>query len=223
MEQLELQAAPRAVTGKKVKQLRNEGLIPGVLYGHGVDSISLKFDAREIEQLAAQAGSSSLIKVNVEGSKQPYTTIIRDVQRDSIKRNVTHIDLQALSMKEKVRLNISLTLIGASPAVESLGGVLIQQMTEVEAECLPTDLVPTIEVDINGLTEIGSSLFVEDLNVPQGLEILTDPKEMIVQVTEIAEEAAVEAVEEALLEAPAEAGEVEVITKSKSEEEEAEN
>lgn len=220
MEQIELQASPRAVTGKQVKQLRAEGIVPGILYGHGIDPIALKFNERDIEQLVTTASSSSLVSVNVEGHNDPYTAIIRDLQRDVIKRNVTHIDLQALSMKEKVRLPISINLVGTAPAVEELGGILLQQLTEVEVECLPTALVSSIDVDITGMTEIGTSLTVEDLVIPEGIEILTDTKEMVVQITAMAEE--IEEEEELEAAPELEVTEVEVITKGKEEEEEGE-
>ncbi|MDY0018511.1 MAG: 50S ribosomal protein L25 [Anaerolineae bacterium] len=217
MGQLELQAAPRAITGKHVKQLRAEGLTPGVIYGHGIEPIALQFDARQLEHMANRASSSSLIKVNVEGTKQPYTTIIRDLQRDVIKQTVIHIDLQALSMKEKVRLDIPLALIGESPAVKTMGGILFQQLAEIAVEGLPMDLVPVIEVDISILDELGQGITVGDLAVPHGLEIMTDTKELIVQVTApgVAEVEAGAAAEEETDK------EVEVITKAKVETEEA--
>lgn len=194
MDSLELQAAPRTIVGKQVKQLRREGLTPGVLYGTGVGSLALKFDARELERLVARAGSSTLISVFVAGTKAPYNAIIRDVQRDLLKQYVTHVDLQALSMTETVRVPISLVLTSVSPAVQEQGGVLLQIVSVVEAECLPAALVPSIEIDISALVEIGQSLSVRDIVIPEGIELLTDPDEIIVQVTAVEEEKAVEGV-----------------------------
>ncbi|MGC9357310.1 MAG: 50S ribosomal protein L25, partial [Anaerolineae bacterium] len=168
MEELILQAKPRTVVGKKVKRLRSEGWVPGILYGSGVGSTPLQFDALEAERVVAQAGSSSLVKVDVEGEQTPYNAIVRDVQRHIIKRHVTHIDFQALSMTETVRLPIPVVLAGAAPAAEELGGVLIQQVNELDVECLPSALVPSIEVDISGLVEIGDAISVSDLDIPEG-------------------------------------------------------
>jgi len=207
MEQLKLQATPRTVIGKQVKQLRRAGLLPGIIYGSSIEPLAVQFDAREARSIANQAGSSSLINVYVAGIPTPYSVIIRDVQWDYLKRVLIHLDLQALSMTEKVRIQISINLMGAAAAVEELGGVLLHLVNEVEVECLPSALVPAIDVDISELTQIGDSISVKDIVVPEGIEILTDAEETVVQISAVVEE--VEEEEELAVEA--EAGEVEVI------------
>jgi large subunit ribosomal protein L25 len=153
-----------------------------------------------------------LVQVHVEGTPTSYTTIIRDLQRDPIKRNLRHLDLQVLNLAEKIRLPIQIILNGESPAVKNFGGLLLHLLDEVEVECLPTALVPAIEVNISGLKELGQAIFVRDLVLPPGLTVLTDADEMVAQVT------AAEA-EEVLAEATTEAAaEVEVIRKKKEEE-----
>ena len=207
MEQLKLQATPRTVIGKQVKQLRREGLLPGIIYGRSIEPLAVQFDAHEARSIANQAGSSSLINVYVAGTPTPYSVIIRDVQWDYLKRVLIHLDLQALSMTEKVRVQISINLVGAAAAVEELGGVLLHLVNEVDAECLPSALVPAIDVDISELTQIGDSISVKDVVVPEGIEILTDAEETVVQISAVIEE--VEEVEEVVVEL--EAGEVEVV------------
>ncbi len=212
MKQLELNATPRTVIGKQVNALKREGLIPGILYGYGVNPIPVQFEAREAERVAHQAGSSTLVQVHVEGTPVPYTTIIRDLQRDPIKRNLRHLDLQVLNLAEKIRLPIQIILVGESPAVKNFGGLLLHLLDEVEVECLPTALVPAIEVNISGLKELGQAIFVRDLVLPPGLTVLTDADEMVAQVTAAeAEEVIAEVTTEA-------AAEVEVIRKKKEEE-----
>ena len=218
MEQLKLQATPRTVIGKQVKQLRREGLLPGVIYGHSIEPLAVQFDAHEARSIAGQAGSSSLISVYVAGTPTPYSVIIRDVQWDYLKRVLTHLDLQALSMTEKVRIPISINLVGTAAAVEELGGVLLHLVNEVDAECLPSALVPAIDVDISDLTQIGDSISVKDVVVPEGIEILTDAEETVVQISAVVEEV----IEEEELAVEAEAGEVEVIGEEEEEEAEAE-
>ncbi len=207
MEQLKLQATPRTVIGKQVKQLRREGLLPGIIYGRSIEPLAVQFDAREARSIAGQAGSSSLISVYVAGTPIPYSVIIRDVQWNYLKRVLIHLDLQALSMTEKVRIRISINLVGAAAAVEELGGVLLHLVNEIDVECLPSALVPAIDVDISELTQIGDSISVKDIVVPEGIEILTDAEETVVQISAVIEE--VEEVEELAVEL--EAGEVEVI------------
>ena len=188
MKQLELQASLRELTGKKVKRLRKAGMTPGILYGSDIDPKTLKFDTREVEDIVLRAGSSSLIQVQIEGSEQPHVAIVRDVQRDIIKRSVNHVDLQALNMQEPVTLPISILLVGNAPGVETMGGVLLQQIYEVEVECLPADLIPAIEVDITGLVEIGDAIAIGDLDIPESIHVFAEPDDIVVQITFVAEE-----------------------------------
>jgi len=212
MEALELNATLRTVVGKKVSGLRRESIIPGVIYGHNTDPVAVQFNDRELEKSITKAGTSTTLQVFVEGTKEPYFAIFRDVQYHPIKRNVVHVDLQALNIKETVRLPITLSFIGEAPAIE-LGGLLLPHMNEVEVEALPLALVPEIPVDVSVLVEIGQSILVKDLVVPEGITILSEPEDVVVQVTWIAEEE-----EEELEGAPEDAGEVEVITERSEEE-----
>ncbi len=211
MEQLVINAEPRTVIGKQVKRLRRQGLVPGILYGYGIEPMPLQFAAKEIERVVRQAGSSTLVQVIVEGT--PYTAVVRDLQRDAIKRTLMHVDFQALSMTEKVRLPISLTLVGEAPA-EAMGATILQQLNEIEVECLPSALVHTIEVDISVLEEPGQSITAKELKVPEGIELLVDPDEVIVIAA--AESEAEEEIEE---EGEVVAAEPEVITEKQEESE----
>ena len=212
MEVLELRATLRSVTGKKVKMLRHQNIVPGIIYGHKIEPTAVQFGDRELEKSISAAGTSTTLQVFVEGTQEPYFTIFRDVQYDPIKRNVIHVDLQALDITETVRLPITLTFVGLAPAIE-LGGLLLPHMNEIEVEALPLALVPEIQVDVSGIVEIGQSILVKDLIVPEGITLLHDPNDIVVQVTWIAEE------EEEELEAePEEEGEVEVITEQPEEE-----
>lgn len=211
MERIQLSASPRTVIGKQVKQLRREALTPGVIYGHGFEPLAVQFASRELEAALMRAGTSTLLYVDVAGVAQPYTVIVRDLQRHPLKRYVTHVDMQALNMSETVRVPVSLVLVGESPAVRDLHGMLLHIITEVEVECLPSALIPAIEVDVSGMKELGAVLTVGDLAVPEGVEILTPADEIVVQVSEPEAEDL-----EAQTVAPA--AEVEVVRKRKAEE-----
>ena len=215
MEALELRATPRTVVGKKVKALRHKDIVPGVIYGHGVGSLPVQFDSRELQKAINQAGTSSTIQVYVEGRNDPYLAIFRAVQIHPIKRNVIHLDLQALDVTETVRVPVSVVLVGEAPAVE-LGGVLLQILNELEIEALPTALVPHIEVEISGLTEIGQSIAVGDITPPEGVTILNTPSDSVVQITWVAEE---EEEEEEAFEFEPDAEDVEIVGRRVAEEE----
>ncbi len=214
MAALELRATPREIIGgTQVKALRREDIVPGVIYGHGIDPIAVQFNSREVEKAISQAGTSSTVQVYVEGVHDPYLAIFRDVQYHVTKRNVIHLDLQALNLKETVRVPVSVVLTGESPAVKDFGGILLQVLNELEIEALPTALVPSIEVDISVLAEIGQSITVGDIVPPPGVKILNAPHEFVAQI--------IYAEEEKEEEAPvAEQAEVEVIRRRPEAEEE---
>ncbi len=189
METLELRATPREIIGgTQVKALRREDIVPGIIYGHGIDPIAVQFDSREIEKAINEAGTSLTVQVYVEGTRDPYLAIFRDVQYHTLKRNVIHLDLQALDLKETVRVPVSVVLTGESAAVEDFGGVLLHILNELEIAALPTALVPSIEVDISVLTEIGQSITVGDIVPPPGVTILNAPHEFVAQVIYAEEE-----------------------------------
>lgn len=210
METLQLQATPRMVVGKQVKGLRRQGITPGVIYGHGIEPIAIQFNSHDLERSISKTGTSTTVQVHVEGITEPYLAIFRDVQYHSTKRNVVHIDLQALNIRETVRVPVSVVLVGEAPVIE-LDGMVLQVMTELEIEALPMDLVPSIEIDISVLTEIGASVQVRDIIPPKGVTILNSPSDTLVQMARMEAEEEEEVVE--IVEEPD--AEVEVITTRK--------
>ncbi len=210
--QVELAAERRTIQGKQVKQLRNQGQVPGVIYGHDFESVALQFDARNLRDILSQVGGSQLISIKIKGENQPEMALVREVQRDPIRRTLLHVDFYRVQMTERLTAEIPLEIIGQSPIIEAREGILLQGLSTIEVECLPGDLVDAIEVDLSDLTEVDQGVYVRDLAIPAGIDLLTDPDEMIVRVVPLEEEEIIEEVieEEAMI--MAEAGEVEVIT-----------
>jgi large subunit ribosomal protein L25 len=211
-KQVELSAEKRTMLGKQVKQLRRQGWTPGVMYGHGYESVPLKFEMRELQRLLSETGGSQLVGIKIKGQSQPETALVRDVQRDPIRQTILHVDFYRVQMTERLTTEIPLELIGESPVAGRNEGILLQGISSIEVECLPGDLVDAIEVDLSDLVELDQALYVHDLAIPSGIDVLTDADEMIVRVTPLAEE---EVFEEELeeIEMP-EAVEVEVITEA---------
>jgi large subunit ribosomal protein L25 len=211
-KQVELSAEKRTVLGKQVKQVRRQGWTPGVMYGHGYESVPLKFEMRELQRLLSETGGSQLVGIKIKGQSQPEMALVRDVQRDPIRQTILHVDFYRVQMTERLTTEIPLELIGESPVAERNEGILLQGISSIEVECLPGDLVDAIEVDLSDLVELDQALYVHDLAIPSGIDVLTDADEMIVRVTPLAEE---ETFEEELeeIEMP-EAVEVEVITEA---------
>jgi large subunit ribosomal protein L25 len=214
MEKIVIQATRRTVTGKKVGALRRAGKLPGVLYGHQTESTPILMELRDASRVLAHASSSQLITVNLDGKE--FATLVREKQRDFIKGTLLHVDFQVVSLTEKIRTTVGIELSGTSPAVKDYNGVVVQELDEVEVEALPQDLPEKIVVDISGLTKIGDSVFVRDLNIPSGIEILNEPDEVVVIVTGAAPEISEEEMAE-------EIAEPEVIERGKKEEEEIED
>ena len=213
-QKIELTAEKRTVTGKQVNQLRRQGWVPGVIYGHGYDSVALQFEAHSLTRLLSRVGSSQLIGISVKGTKEPETALVRDVQRDPIRGDLLHVDLYRVQMTERLRAEIPLVMEGASPVVAQNEGMLLQGLTAVEVECLPADLVDAIAVDLTDLVQLDQAIHMRDLAIPAGIEVLTDPDELVVRVTALpAEEEIIEEV------APEVVEEVEVITAAEEEEE----
>ena len=188
MKAIELRAEPRTLIGKKVKLLRQQEIVPGVVYGRHIDPVAVQFSSKELMSALNRAGTSALVQLEVEGSKEPYLTIFRDVQHHPIRRDVSHVDLQALSLDETVRVPVNVVVVGTAPATVEGEGVLMQLLTELEIEALPTALIAAIEIDVSGLDEVGDTITVADIPVPEGVTILNPPSETIVQITWMVEE-----------------------------------
>jgi large subunit ribosomal protein L25 len=203
------------VIGKQVKALRRAGLVPANLYGRSVEPQALQVEARTLGRVLARAGQSRLIKLNVEGKAEPYMALARDIQRESIKGSLYHVDFFAVSMTERIKLDVQIVVTGDSPAVQRGEGVLVQALNNIQIECLPGDLIDAIRVDVSKLDKINMQITVKDLGVSERIKILADPDEMVARVTPVKEEKA----EEAVVPTGEAAAEVEVIEKGKKEEE----
>jgi large subunit ribosomal protein L25 len=199
MERVELPANSRDVLGKKVKQLRAQGLIPAVLYGPDLPPRPIQAEERPFVAVIREAGSTSLIDLTVDGEAEAYVVLARQVQINPITGRLLHADFYQVRLTEKVKISPRLEFVGESPAVKAGSAVLITSMMEVEVECLPTDLIDSIEVNLTGLEELGDSIQVRELQVPTGVSILADEGQTVVSL--VAPRAALaEAMEEELAE-----------------------
>jgi len=204
LEREELKTSRREVTGKKVRFLRREGLIPANLYARGADSIPLQAETVELKRLLSKVGRNALISLHIDGDRKRRMVMLRDIQRDPLSGSLLHIDLFQVEMTHKVRADVPLLFVGEAPAARSSRAMLIESLTELHVEALPADLPPHIEVDLSVLEEIEQAIHVRDVAAGDGVEVLTDPDQVIARVMESKVEAAAEVVEE---EAEAEEGE----------------
>jgi len=194
VEKIILKSEKRTVLGKKVKSLRNDGLIPVVLYGKDFKTQSLSVKKTELEKVLSKAGTSTIVDLEIEGGDN-HKILLHEPQRDAVYSKILHVDFYKVNMKVKIHTEIPLEFVGVSTAVEDLEGNLIINKDALEVECLPDDLVNHIEVDISVLKTFEDIIKVEDLKIPAGIEVQDDKEEIIAQVTPPRSEEELEAME----------------------------
>src|SRR5512137_2153491 len=163
MEELELSAAPRQVVGKQVKALRRAGQVPAILYGRNVEPVLIQLDVKPLNRVLSRAGQSRLIKLNVQGRAEPHMALARAIHREPITGNLYHVDFMAVSMTDKIKVQVQVILVGESPAVQRGEGVLVHALNNVQIECLPDDLMDAIRVDVSTLDKVDEQIAVKDL------------------------------------------------------------
>jgi len=165
------------------KQTRRDGLVPAVIYGKNFQNTSLAIEKTALARLYKEAGTSNLVDLVLDDGKSEKT-LIHDVQHDPMTEEITHIDFYKVNMKEKIHAEIPLSFIGDSKAVIENEGTLITPKDSIEVECLPADLIPELEIDITVLDDFEKDIRVSDLKLPEGIEVLDDPDEVIAHVEE---------------------------------------
>lgn len=212
--ELELKAEIREDAGKKLKSLRKQGIIPAVVYGSGHKPISIQIDYKEFEKVFEQAGESTIIKLKVQSPKlkvDDKNVLIHDIAKDPVSDKFIHLDFYQVRMDKAIKAEVPLVFAGEAPAVKTLEGVLIKNITEIEVEALPKDLPHEIKVDISVLDAFDKHIRVKDLILSQGVKLHLDPEEVIVSVLPPRAEEEIKPVEEK----PAEAVEAELVGEGK--------
>jgi large subunit ribosomal protein L25 len=191
-EKVTLSAEARAETNGKAAKLRESGFVPAVIYGQGFENLPIKIKAGELKKVYEKAGESTLVELRI-GNDAPVNVLIYDIALDPIKGKIMHADFYRVNMKESIETEIPLEFIGEAQAVKDLGGTLVKMMDTVEVECLPGDLVGSIEVDISCLATFDDIIKISDIKFPQGVKPLAEPDASICLVQEPREEEAEQA------------------------------
>ncbi len=221
MDQVVLDAAVRAETGKKIgKALRRDGQIPAVVYGEGQAPISIATTAKDIARgLHTSAGGNVLITLKVkqpDGSAQPdRTVLISEIQYHPVTAQILHVDFHQISLTKRIQVSVPVMLVGDPIGVKQDGGRLEHLLWEIRVECLPTEIPKAIDVNIAAM-KIGDSLLIKDLVVPAGVKVLNDPQVAVAACLQ----AVVEKTPEATAAEAAGPAEPEVIKQKKPEAEE---
>jgi large subunit ribosomal protein L25 len=184
----------RTVTGKKVKQLRRQGLIPVHVYGAGIEPANLQVDDRTLNRLLLQIGSNIPVSVVYEDQDEENICFVREVQRNPVTESVIHVDFLKVDVSRTVSTEVPLAIIGIAPAVTQMAGTLLQNVQSLLIEALPMDMPAEVPLDVSGLVDFDASVSVRDVQVPGNVIVLNNPDDVIARVApprlevEIAEE-----------------------------------
>jgi len=200
---LALPVSKRNILGKKTRFLRHQGITPAHLFGHGLESIPLQCDTARLQRIIAQAGTTRLIALEIEGDKQPRSVFIREIQRNVCTGALLHVDFYQVRRGERIKADVPIVLVGEAPALKEKGRSLTHGITTLSVECLPDRLPPQIEVDLSPLEEAEQAIYVRDIALSPDITVITGPDQMVVKVSL----SRVERVEEVAVEAEAEAAE----------------
>ena len=219
MDKVSIVVQHRDVTGTRAaKRLRRAGLIPGVLYGHGKDAVLITVEPHQLrDALNTGAGMHAVLDVTFEGQKRPHKAIVKELELDRVKNHVIHVDLQEIRLDETIESMVTVRFEGESKGVK-MGGLLDESVREVMVKGIVTDIPEHLLVDISELS-LGDTATVADLQVPEGIEVLDAPDEVLCSVLSPRKaEAALEEIEEAAEAVAAAAAEPEVVGKLEKEE-----
>ncbi len=181
MEEQTLSLSQRTVTGKKVKQLRRQGILPVHIYGKGIDSLSLQGVTGELRRLLLQIGTNIPVSIQVEGSEGENICFVRDVQRHPVTEDLLHIDFIRVDVTQTISAEVPITLMGTAPATQR-GGTLLQPLTSLLVEALPRDIPVSVEADVSGLDDFEKSIVVRDIPIADNVTVLTDQDEFVARV-----------------------------------------
>jgi large subunit ribosomal protein L25 len=185
-QQAKLTVQTRAEVGRNaIKKVRKQGLIPGVIYGVGHEPINLEVNGRQLSTVLAHSSSENILlelEIVDGDNKRNSLAMIQEVQHHPLQRRILHVDFHAVSATEKITAEVPIETIGEPVGVKTGGGLLEHILRDLEVECLPGDLPERIQVDVSSL-DINQSIHVKDLQLPAGVEAITDGDLTVVAVS----------------------------------------
>ena len=181
MKTYELNAQARTLKGRKTYLLRNEDIVPGIVYGAGIaQPTPVQIDRGEFVRLFKAAGESSVVELSIDGKK--VNVLLHDVQTDPLRDEVIHADFRALDMTKPIEAKVKLVFVGESLAVKNLAGTLVHSLEEVAVRALPKDLPHEIAIDIGKLATFEDIIRISDIKPPEGVTILAELQSAVASV-----------------------------------------
>ena len=180
MDRVKLEVSTRDGIGRKAaRAVRQAGDVPGVIYRSGEEATPITVNARALRAaVTGSGGVHALMDVTVDGAKKPRTAIIKDLQVDPVRDRVVHIDFHEIPLDQKIATQVAVNLVGEAAGV-NMGGALSQPTRQVNISVLPTAIPEQLVVDVSAL-EIGGTLRLSDVEVPEGVELLDDPDNTVI-------------------------------------------
>jgi large subunit ribosomal protein L25 len=187
MSQTTLTATPRTGSGTPTaRRLRAEGHIPGILYGRGMEPISVTVERREFRlALSGPAGVNTVLDLHVGGNS--YPAVVKELQRHPIRRTVNHVDFLQVNMNEEITVHIAFRIEGESKAVAAMGGLVDPTVDSIEVSCTPTDMPNEFVIDVTDM-QPDTVIRLSDIPMPKGVTPLGDPDMAVVTVLTTAAE-----------------------------------
>ncbi len=186
-----LNVEPRAITGRRVKHVRENGYVPAVLYGQGQDAAPIQFREIDLVRILRSGGYSQLIAL-AGLEKKPVNALIKEIQRHPVRRTILHVDFYKVQMDVKIQTDVPVHMVGESEAVKG-GAVIIHHMDAIPVECLPGNIPEALVADMSKLETLHDVITIADLPVPEGVEVLVEPEAPVISLTisrKLAEEGA---------------------------------
>ena len=182
MDNLNLSVNKREVTGKKVSELRSNGLTPIHMYGPEIESSPLQCDSKILDRVITDAGTNIPVTVIVDGGEQDNLCFIREVQYHPVTNKVLHVDFMKVQVEKSVRAQVPISVIGTSPAVRTMGGTLLQPLMTLTVEALPLEIPKTIILQAELLADFETNFYVSDIEVDEGVNVINEASEMVASV-----------------------------------------
>ena len=181
MDVQSVKLSPRSVIGKKVKQLRRQGMVPVHMYGAGIESLPLQTEAGLLRRLLPQIGTNVPVSVEVDGDDGEYICFVREVQRHPVTEAILHVDFIRVDVSQTIRAEVPLLLTGTAPAIRQ-GGTLLQPLQTLLVEALPMNMPASIEVDVSDLDDFEKAVYVSGIAVGSDVTVITESGDMIARV-----------------------------------------
>lgn len=185
MTKVNLSVNKRSIFGRRIASLRRQGILPGNIFGKKTESLAIQLPMDKFNSVFKQAGETSIVYLTVDDEKKTRPVLISNLQRHPVTEQPLHVDFHQVDLTEKTTATVPVVLVGESPAEKDHGAVLVQVLSELEVEALPTDLPEKLEIDIATMTEIGQSKAVKDIVVDtEKVTIKAEPEEVVVMAQE---------------------------------------